>query len=125
MDVQTKEGLRLIRHAETPIVRYVKVKGDKSPFDGDWVYWSKRISNGYGGISPRVAKLVKRQKGRCNHCGQHFHNEDQIEVDHVVPKSQGGKDTYNNLQALHRHCHDVKTRQDESQARYDGTHEKG
>ena len=122
---QTKDGLRLTRHAETPIVRYVKVKGDKSPFDGDWVYWSKRMSNGYGGISPRVAKLVKRQKGRCNHCGQHFHSEDQIEVDHIVPKSQGGKDTYNNLQARHRHCHDVKTRQDEDSDRKDCTHEKG
>ena len=83
------------------------------------------MSSGYGGISPRVAKLVKRQNGRCNHCGQHFHSEDQIEVDHIVPKSQGGKDIYKNLQALHRHCHDVKTRQDKNQARKGCTHEKG
>ena len=35
---QTKDGLRLINHAETPIIRYVKVKGGKSPYDGDWAY---------------------------------------------------------------------------------------
>ncbi|EAM50461.1 hypothetical protein CwatDRAFT_3099 [Crocosphaera watsonii WH 8501] len=35
-----------------------------------------------------------------------------IEVDHIIPKSKGGKDTYNNLQALHRHCHDVKSKND-------------
>ncbi|MEH2296627.1 MAG: HNH endonuclease [Nostoc sp.] len=26
-----------------------------------------------------------------------------------MPKSKGGKDSYNNWQLLHRHCHDKKT----------------
>ncbi|MFO7092573.1 HNH endonuclease, partial [Limnospira platensis] len=38
---------------------------------------------------------------------------DLIEVDHIVPRSQGGKDEYKNLQLLHRHCHDDKTALDE------------
>src|ERR687885_1086533 len=29
-----------------------------------------------------------------------------------IPKSQGGKDSYINLQLLHRHCHDKKTADD-------------
>jgi len=29
-------------HRMTPIKRHVKVQGRKSPFDGDWVYWTKR-----------------------------------------------------------------------------------
>ncbi|MGB3510118.1 MAG: HNH endonuclease signature motif containing protein [Microcoleaceae cyanobacterium] len=34
-----------------------------------------------------------------------------------MPKSKGGKDTYSNLQLLHRHCHDSKTASDGSNSR--------
>jgi 5-methylcytosine-specific restriction endonuclease McrA len=34
---------------------------------------------------------------------------DVWEVDHIIPKSLGGKNWDNNLQLLHRHCHDTKT----------------
>ncbi len=122
---QTKEGFRLIKHAETPIVRFIKVKGGKSPYDGDWTYWSKRQSKGYPGVPTRIAKLIKRQKRRCNHCGQYFTSEDVIEVDHIEPRCKGGKDVYTNLQALHRHCHDDKSRHDGSQIRDNSTHVKG
>ncbi|MHC5722186.1 MAG: HNH endonuclease [Nostoc sp.] len=37
-----------------------------------------------------------------------------MEVDHRIPKSQGGKDSYENWQLLHRHCHDTKTANDGS-----------
>jgi RNA-directed DNA polymerase len=112
---QTKGGMILLKHAETPIKRHIKVKGTNSPYDGNWVYWSKRMSNGYGDIPTRVAKLIKRQKGRCNHCGQYFASDDLVEIDHIQPKNLGGKNTYSNLQLLHRHCHDEKTRNDISQ----------
>jgi 5-methylcytosine-specific restriction endonuclease McrA len=39
-----------------------------------------------------------------------------MEVDHIQPRSQGGKDEYKNLQLLHRHCHDEKTALDEREA---------
>lgn len=35
-----------------------------------------------------------------------------MEVDHILPKSQGGNSHYDNLQLLHRHCHDTKTAND-------------
>jgi RNA-directed DNA polymerase len=57
----------------------------------------------------REAFLLKRQKGKCTHCGLYFTNKSMLKVDHITPKSKGGKDTYNNLQLLHRHCHDKKT----------------
>jgi len=112
----TRKGdnyLRLIKHTSTPIVRHVKVKGESSPYDGNLVYWSERR-----GKSPelptRVATLIKRQKGKCAYCELHFREEDVLEVDHKIPKSQGGKDKYDNWQLLHRHCHDTKTANDGS-----------
>ena len=70
-----------------------------------------RCRGEYPGTPTRVAKLIKKQKGICTHCGFYFTSEDLLEVDHITPKSQGGKDTYDNLQLLHRHCHDTKTAQ--------------
>jgi RNA-directed DNA polymerase len=102
--------LRLLSHNEVKCssTDYVKVKGDKSPYDGDLVYWSSRL-----GIHPqmpnRKAKLLKQQKGKCSWCGLSFHDWDVIEEDHIIPRAIGGKDEYKNLQLLHRHCHDEKT----------------
>jgi RNA-directed DNA polymerase len=39
---RTEDGLELHTHASTPIVRHIKVKDDASPYNGDWIYWSKR-----------------------------------------------------------------------------------
>jgi RNA-directed DNA polymerase len=108
-----KDGMKLLRHSDTPIVRHVKVKGKKSLFDGDMLYWSTRLGK-HPEVSTRMATLLKRQKGKCNHCGLYFKDGDLVEIDHVIPKSLGGKDEYTNLQALHRHCHDTKTASDGS-----------
>ncbi len=105
--------LRLLNHADTPIVRHVKVKGESSPYDGNLVYWSKRKGENLE-LPTRVATLLKRQKGKCAQCNLHFREEDVMEVDHTIPKSKGGKDVYDNWQLLHRHCHDTKTASDGS-----------
>ncbi|HEY9612774.1 group II intron reverse transcriptase/maturase [Allocoleopsis sp.] len=105
--------LRLLSHTDTPIVRHVKVKGEASPYDGNLVYWSKRKGENPE-MPTRVAILLKKQKGICTWCNLHFREEDVMEIDHKVPKSQGGKDKYDNWQLLHRHCHDTKTARDGS-----------
>jgi len=109
----TEDGLELRSHPATPIVRHVKVKGKASPYNGDWIYWSKRRGE-YPETSTKVSKLLKGQKGVCTHCGLYFTSIDIVEVDHITPKSLGGKDEYKNLQLLHRHCHDTKTVSDGS-----------
>ncbi|MBW4571742.1 MAG: group II intron reverse transcriptase/maturase [Tolypothrix carrinoi HA7290-LM1] len=110
----TKEGKvtsTLLKHAKTEIVRHVKVRGKASPFDGNLVYWSER--KGKNPLLPtRVTLLLKKQKGKCAYCGLYFREDDVMEVDHIIPKSKGGKDVYKNLQLLHRHCHDEKTARD-------------
>jgi RNA-directed DNA polymerase len=74
----------------------------------DWVYWSRRRGH-YPTVSIRVAKLLKQQSGRCAYCGQYFQHEDQVEVDHRNGDRKNSR--YDNLQALHGHCHDAKTRE--------------
>ncbi len=109
----TEDGLELLTHSCTPIVRHTKVKSEASPFNGDWTYWSKRRGE-YPETPKRVSTLIKKQKGICPHCGLYFSSADIVEVDHIKPKSLGGKDTYDNLQLLHKHCHDTKTANDGS-----------
>jgi RNA-directed DNA polymerase len=119
----TREGKvaeTLISHSSKEIVRHIKVKGTASPFDGNLKYWSSRRGE-HPLVPKRVAKLLKAQKGKCSHCGLYFREDDLIEIDHIIPTSLGGKDRYDNLQALHRHCHDSKTANDGSR----GTHNKG
>ncbi|WP_231943073.1 HNH endonuclease [Calothrix sp. NIES-3974] len=62
----------------------------------------------------RVAILLKKQKGKCPWCGLTFKDGDVMEIDHITPKTLGGKDEYKNWQLLHRHCHDKKTATDGS-----------
>ncbi|ACK65460.1 RNA-directed DNA polymerase (Reverse transcriptase) [Rippkaea orientalis PCC 8801] len=108
-----KNPMRLLQHSDTTITRYVKVKDDASPYNGDLIYWSSRMGK-HPEMSTRTALLLKKQKGKCAHCGLFFKEGDVIELDHIIPKSKGGKNEYKNWQLLHRHCHDEKTRNDGS-----------
>ena len=108
-----KNPMKLHYHSETKIQRHIKIKGDGSPYDGNLTYWSSRMGK-HPQMPKRTASLLKMQKGKCAHCGLFFKDGDIIELDHIIPKSQGGKDEYKNWQLLHRHCHDEKTRGDGS-----------
>ena len=54
--------------------KFVMVKGEKSPYDGDLLYWSKRNSNLYDGSR---AKALKRQSYKCGHCGHYLNGNKQ------------------------------------------------
>jgi RNA-directed DNA polymerase len=105
------DGPTLRRHAATPIVRHVKVRGQKSPYDGDWPYWSARMGK-HPELSPGLAKLMHWQRGRCARCGLRFKAGDVVENDHLIPRELGGSDALRNRQLLHGHCHDAKTAED-------------
>jgi RNA-directed DNA polymerase len=109
----TGDGMRLIAHSDCSIKRHVKVRGDRSYFDGDVLYWSTRKGT-HPDLPRRVAQLLKRYEGKCAECGHLFVGDDLIEVDHKIPKREGGTDQFDNLQPLHRHCHDVKTARDQA-----------
>jgi len=103
----TPEGAWIKGHGLVSIQRHVKVKGNASPYDGNLLYWTKRLKK-HPMLNGKLAKLLQEQKGVCRKCGLLFRDGDLIEIDHIVFKRYGGKDTIDNLQALHLHCHDQR-----------------
>jgi RNA-directed DNA polymerase len=63
-------------------------------------------------VRTSVARLLKKQKGKCNYCSLTFRPEECIEIDHIVPQKAGGHKYKDNFQVLHKHCHDKKTKED-------------
>ncbi len=106
-----KYEVALHKHVKTTIARHTKVKGDASPFDGNTLYWGKRMSN-HPEMKKSVANLLKEQNGKCNWCGLPFQEEDKLEIDHITPVKAGGSKKLDNCQLLHKHCHHIKTKSD-------------
>lgn len=50
----------------------------------------------------------ERQKGLCAKCGKHFEYE-EMEGDHIIPWSKGGRTKPENCQMLCRHCNRIKS----------------
>ena len=50
--------------------------------------------------------LVRRQRNRCWLCSELFHGSGELEatIDHLIPKSEGGRDQRRNYRAVHRSC---------------------
>jgi RNA-directed DNA polymerase len=95
--------ITLVKYADTPIQRHIKVRGDKSPFDGDWAYWVPRL--GRDPSKPqRVVLLLKRQRSRCQYCELRFMADDYLEVHHIDGNRRNN--ALSNLALLHGHCHD-------------------
>ena len=90
------------------LVKYTKILGDSSVYDGKMNYWLKRAIPAES-KTKRNSALMFAQKGRCTICGAIFKPGDIIETDHIILRSKGGKHEKTNLQLLHAHCHDSKT----------------
>lgn len=89
-------------------LKFVKVRGESSVYDGNSVYWTRRLSH-HAAFNTRIRKLLRRQNGICPHCEKKFDYFSEMEVDHIIPRKKGGKDVYKNLQLLHKQCHIEKT----------------
>ena len=106
----TKNGDKLIRHNSTAIKRHIKVRKGKSPYDGNTIYWATRKGKNPE-LNDSIAKLLKKQNGKCKWCNLTFLEEDLIEIDHIIPKAIAGN-IKDNLHLLHKQCHDIKTKTD-------------
>jgi RNA-directed DNA polymerase len=81
--------------------KHINVKGEKSPYDGDMVYWSERNSKLYDG---NTSKVLKRQNHACKACGMKFVGDERVHLHHVDGNHNNCK--HNNLVAIHESCHD-------------------
>ncbi|NEO86368.1 MAG: RNA-dependent DNA polymerase [Spirulina sp. SIO3F2] len=80
--------------------KHINVKGGKSPYDGDIVYWSEWNSKLYDGCT---SKALKRQSHSCQSCGLKFVGDERIHLHHVDGNHQNWRQA--NLVAVHESCH--------------------
>ncbi|KYC44004.1 RNA-dependent DNA polymerase [Scytonema hofmannii PCC 7110] len=80
---------------------HVIVKRNKSPFDGDLVYWSDRNSKLYDG---ETSAALKRQNHTCAACGMKFLSDERVHLHHIDGNHSNWRK--NNLAAIHESCHD-------------------
>ena len=88
-----KTGNHLPRLSWTPIRRHIMVRHDASPDDPDLrSYWKQREAK-KAELLPtwRQRELAKRQKGQCPLCHDSLHNDEELHVHHVIPKSKAGR----------------------------------
>jgi len=103
-DKQT--GGHLLKFSWFPIERHVLVKGRASPDDPSLKdYWMKRQAAQAKDLTFSKQKLAKRQHGRCPECGDSLFNEEELQVHHLLARSQGGTNSYSNLALVHLLCH--------------------
>jgi RNA-directed DNA polymerase len=105
---------RIFEAAYIPIVRYVKVASGKRAhgyLEETREYWECReftqtLSKIY---TVQLAKLYRKQKGKCAYCGYLITMKDIIgeetHTHHMLPLSEGGDNKSRNLRLLHDACH--------------------
>jgi len=99
---------QLYQHRSTPIRRHVKVQGRRSPYDGDWLYWSTRLGK-HPEVPLRVTRLLKRQRGKCPACELFFKDGDVMQVVHATSKQPDDIGVRHYRHLLHRHCYQAKS----------------
>ena len=61
----------------------------------------------FTGVACNRANIIIRDKNRCQYCGHSFPTE-QLTLDHIVPKSRAGLNTWTNLVASCKKCNQKK-----------------
>ncbi len=101
-----KTGRYLLKFSWFNIERHIMVKGSASPDDPTLrEYWQQRERRKATDHTPSIQKLAQRQNHVCPVCRETLYNGEQLHKHHIVPRSQGGTDTYTNLAMLHLPCH--------------------
>lgn len=104
-------NVSLCLHTDTKIEKHYPIKGEASVYDGNDIYWVKRLSK-YPTFNNRTLRLFKRQSGKCNICGRNLRIDQNWEIDHIKPKANNGSDSEKNMQLIHKHCHTIKTNEE-------------
>lgn len=117
-------ALEAARHYATGNVAWVEGNGPLTTLRGGWNVESGRQSlidvhpiialQGTSSINlfdvePSFSRkrLIQRERGRCAYCGEQFRESD-LTVDHILPKSQGGRDGWMGCAAACMPCNSRK-----------------
>jgi len=101
--------IRLMKAADVPIKRHVKIRATANPYDPEWeTYFEERLAlqmkdNLYG--YDKLLKLWYDQNGRCPQCGEKITRETGWHLHHRVWLVNGGDDSMANLELMHPACH--------------------
>jgi ATP adenylyltransferase len=107
-ELTNEQAAELIELCQLKITEFEAKRGD--------AVWSHR-RRGHRPISGSVRyEVLSRAKFKCELCGISA-DEKNIEVDHIFPKSLGGKDDLSNFQALCYSCNAAKRNTDETDFR--------
>ena len=68
-----------------------------------------------GDYRSHKSRLYRNQDGKCVLCNGQF-NYENMEIDHITPRSRGGSDAVENLQLLCRQCNRRKSARSQSEA---------
>jgi len=74
---------------------------------------------GYGAAWRKLRLLVLQRDGwrcRCDECKKTGRVRNASEVDHVIPKAEGGTDHPSNLRAINSECHKAKSQAESARA---------
>ena len=86
--------------------RHILVKGGSSPDDPKLrAYWQERQANQGRYLFKTRSILWRKQAGRCAVCMDKIDNGEGIEIHHLIPRKEGGKERIDNLAMLHVTCH--------------------
>jgi ATP adenylyltransferase len=106
--LSNKEAEELIELCEQKIAEFEAQRGN--------AVWQHR-RRGHRPISGSIRyQVLAAAKGRCELCGI-TNEEKMLEVDHIFPKSLGGKDDLSNYQALCYSCNAAKRNTDDTDFR--------
>jgi RNA-directed DNA polymerase len=106
----TKGGFKLHKLSEISTQRHIKVNEDRSPFDGDSIYWGSRMGR-YADLPWGVASLLKQQRGICPTSDLYFKYGDRLAWVSLLSQAADGKPRKKPA-VVHEHCRHV-TRNDE------------
>ncbi|MFC2083668.1 HIT domain-containing protein [Bacteroidota bacterium] len=103
-----EERAELKKVCETKIQEYISKRGIK--------IWDYRLLDTIAIPDPLRYRVLSESNGRCSLCGA-TKDDRPLDVDHIIPKSKGGKTVYENLQVLCSKCNRSKGNKDDTDFR--------
>ena len=96
-----RNQMKMVRLTEIPIRRHVGLRVKKSPYDGDWIYWSQRLKQ-YPDMPKSKSIRLRLQDGICSSCGLNFCPDDEMVILHLDGNNRNFH--RDNMTLIHRRC---------------------